>query len=242
MWKTLTALVLPLLLALPAAADMARELVGKYRMEAQGGDVLDLRGDGSASLAGEETRWSTSGNFLRVGPDVMQYSLRGNQLILRMGSVQLVWQRINGKGKSPMEKAAAKAATAREGDGAGNGHGNGGGSQQDQQARQLLTGNAWCSFTYNKVSGASSTSRVVFRPDGVLTMNSGHETYSSGYGGTYAGQSNNAGSMLWKVENLRLYVDQRDGSGFRDVGLDAIRNSSGAVIPRATGREYMTCR
>lgn len=47
--------------------------------------------------------------------------------------------------------------------------------------------NAWCSFTYNKVSG------------------------------TYAGQSNNASAMRWKLENLRLLLDQGAGARVFDV-------------------------
>ena len=117
-----------------------------------------------------------------------------------------------------------------------------GGGPQDQQARQLLTSRAWCSFTYNKVSGTSTTRRVVFRPDGVMLMNAGGETYSSGSGGTYAGQSNRAGAMRWQVQNLRLYIDAGDGVGFQDVGLNATRNSSGAVILSSLGREYAMCR
>jgi hypothetical protein len=116
-----------------------------------------------------------------------------------------------------------------------------GASTQDAQARQLLTSSAWCSFTYNKVSGTSTTRKVVFRPDGMMTINGGAETYSSGHGGTVAGQSRSQGAMRWKMENLRLYVDQGGGSGFQDVGLDATRNSSGSIILHADGREYAMC-
>jgi hypothetical protein len=72
-----------------------------------------------------------------------------------------------------------------------------------------------------------------------MSINGGAETYSSGYGGTYAGQSNTAGAMRWKLENLRLYVDQ--GAGYQDVGLTASKNSNGYVILRADGREYSMC-
>jgi hypothetical protein len=113
---------------------------------------------------------------------------------------------------------------------------------QDAQARQVLTSSAWCSFTYNKISGASSTRKVIFRPNGVMTIQGGAETYSSGSGGSYAGQSSNARSLQWKLENQRLYVNQGDGAGFQDVGLSATTNSSGALILSADGREYMACR
>jgi hypothetical protein len=115
------------------------------------------------------------------------------------------------------------------------------GNPQDAHARQVLTSSAWCSFTYNKVSGTSTTRKVVFRPDGVLTINGGAETYSSGYGGTYAGQSSSGGTMLWKVENLRLLIDQRNGTGFQDIGLTTSKNSNGYPILHAEGREYAMC-
>jgi len=114
-------------------------------------------------------------------------------------------------------------------------------SPQDAQSRQVLTSSAWCSFTYNKVSGTSTTRKVVFRQDGVMTLNGGAETYSSGSGGTVAGQSRKASAMRWKLQNARLYVDQGGGGGFQDVGLTATRNSNGSIILHAEGREYAMC-
>jgi hypothetical protein len=116
------------------------------------------------------------------------------------------------------------------------------GNSQDAPYRQILMSTAWCSFTYNKVSGTSTTRRVVFRPDGILTINGGAETYSSGYGGTFAGQSSNANAVRWKYENLRLYLDEGAGGGFQDIGLTATLNSNGSIILHALGREYAMCR
>ena len=65
--------------------------------------------------------------------------------------------------------------------------------------------------------------------------------YSSGSGGSYAGQSSNGSAARWKVENLRLYGDAMDGAGFQDLGLTASRNSSGSIILNAGGREYSMC-
>jgi hypothetical protein len=132
-----------------------------------------------------------------------------------------------------MERAARKAQAANPA---------AGGNPQDAQARQILLNSAWCSFTYNKVSGTSTTRRVVFRADGVMAINGGAETYSSGYGGTYAGQSSNASAMLWKLENLRLYVDDRSGAGYQDIGLTSTTNSNGSIILKSQGQEYAMCR
>jgi hypothetical protein len=233
MKQILFALVLFLGPAL-ALAQTPRELVGRYQLEAQGGDILDLRADGSATLAGDSMRWSARGNRLQVGSDVMTYALQGDRLIVDMGGLRFAWRRVGGGPESAMARAASRAnaspATAPSGTNA-----------QDVQIRQILTSSAWCSFTYNKTSGTSSTRRVVFHGNGVLSVNGGAETYSSGYGGSHAGQSSSAENMLWKVENLRLYIDPQNGGGFQDIGLTATRNSSGYLILQADGREYSVC-
>jgi len=48
--------------------------------------------------------------------------------------------------------------------------------------------------------------------------------------------------MRWLLQDQRLFVDAGDGAGMQDVGLTATRNSSGAIILRADGREYSMCR
>ena len=250
-------LVAAALLLIPALAraQAPRELVGKYQREVEGGDVLELRADGSAALAGEETRWAAQGDRLTIGPDTMQYQLGHGRLLLVMGSVQISWKRLGPapKAASPMQKAAARAqaAQAKDGDAEAQrppagvppqaGAGAPGAAAQDAQARQILLSSAWCSFTYSQVSGTSTTRKVVFRPDGVMTVNGGAETYSSGAAGSYAGQSATSGAMRWKLESLRLYIDQGDGAGFQDVGLTAERNSNGYPILHAGGREYSMC-
>jgi hypothetical protein len=115
------------------------------------------------------------------------------------------------------------------------------GNPQDAQIRQVLTANAWCSFSYNKISGASHTRRVVFRPDGMLLTTGGGETYSSGSAGTVAGQSNSRQSARWKVYQQRVYADPLDGSGFQDLEVTATRNSNGYLILKSDGREYSMC-
>lgn len=241
MLKTFFILVLLVLGPTLVSAQVAKELVGKYQMDVQDGDFMELRSDGSASMAGEETRWSARGNQLTVGTDVMSYSLAGGRLVVMFGPVQLAWKKVGGapKGLTPMEKVA-RGAQGHQAQGPAAAGGNAQGAQ-DAQARQMLMSTAWCSFTYNKHSGTSTTRKVVFHPDGVMTINGGRETYSSGYAGTYAGQSNSSGAMQWKLDNLRLFVDQGDGSGFQDIELKATRNSNGYTILHAGGLEYSMC-
>lgn len=242
--RLLTLLTLLLCLSAPGHAQVMRELVGRFQMDVQGGDILELRADGSAALSGQETNWAARGNQLRVGTDVMFYALQGDRLVLQMGAVQINWKRIAAAGKVPAPVAGRSPSAAPPVAGKLNAAPPPavGGGAQDVQARQLLTSTAWCSFTYNKVSGTSTTRRVVFGGNGIMTINGGAETYSSGYGGTVAGQSSNRSAMRWKFENMRLYIDDGSGVGFQDVGLDATRNSNGAVILKADGREYSMCR
>lgn len=112
----------------------------------------------------------------------------------------------------------------------------------DREAKQILTSSAWCSFSYNSVTGSSKSSRVVFHSNGIMSINSGSETYSKGYAGTYAGQSQGGVRMKWKLENLRMYIDQGDGNGFVDIGLEATTNSNGYPILHAGGKEYSMCK
>jgi hypothetical protein len=228
-----------------ARAQTPPELVGRYQLEVQGGDILELRADGGATLAGETMRWAVRGRQLVVGSDAMNYVLQPDRLLLTVGVVQTSWKRLGAASRmqaqmaaptpTPAQAPAPAPATAPPA-------ANAGADPRDAQARQLLTGSAWCSFTYSKVSGTSTTRRVVFRTDGVMLVNGGAETYSSGRGGTVSSQSNNAGAMRWRLENLRLYVDPGDGSGFQDVNLTATQNSNGYPILNSLGREYSMCR
>nr|WP_295786257.1 hypothetical protein [Rhodoferax sp.] len=116
-----------------------------------------------------------------------------------------------------------------------------GSNQQDAQIRQVLTANAWCSFSYNKVSSASHTRRVVFKADGMVYTTGGGETYSSGRNGTVSSQSSSRQAARWKVYEQRVYADPMDGTGFQDLEVTATRNSNGYLILKSDGREYSMC-
>jgi hypothetical protein len=239
-FKLSVGLWLSLLLSPLAWSQVARELVGKYQMEMQGGGAMELRADGTATVGGEETRWAARANQLMVGTDSMPYVYQAGRLILSMGPINLAWRKVSGPSAKAPASSAVPSTNANHGaPGAGPAAG---GNPQDAQYRQILMSSAWCSFTYNKVSGTSTTRRVVLRPDGVMTVNGAAESYSAGSGGTYAGQSNNSSVMRWKYEGLRLYLDDGSGAGFQDVGLTVSRNSNGSIILMAAGREYAMCR
>jgi hypothetical protein len=102
-----------------------------------------------------------------------------------------------------------------------------GSGPQDAQVAQLLLSTGWCSFSYNQATGTTRTSKGYFRQDGTLVMNTGAETYSSGYGGTVAGQYGGGSTMRWRLQDLRLYVDDGSGMGFQDVNASLTQNSGG---------------
>jgi hypothetical protein len=254
-------LVVALCLApLAASAQTPKQLVGRYQMEASADDVMELRADGTATMAGEETRWSAKGGMLTIGPDNVPYRLTDGRLLLQMGQTEFAWRKLGAtsKGSSPLQRAASRAQQAPGAVEPQDDPGSmapppppargarqhapapGGGSQDDRNLRQLLTRSAWCAFSYNQVSGTSTKQRVAFAPDGTASVNGGAETYNSGANGSYAGQSENGGTVRWKVENARLFMDQ--GQGFGDVGLTIQKNSNGYPILKADGREYMMCK
>ncbi len=111
----------------------------------------------------------------------------------------------------------------------------------DGQLTALLTRNAWCGFTYNKNSGTSTSERVVFMANGLVTRNSGAQTYNSGPAGSVAGQSANANQARWKVADGMLHFSQ-DGMNWAPQQLQVTQNSNGSPIIKSGGKEYMQCR
>jgi len=111
----------------------------------------------------------------------------------------------------------------------------------DAQLSAFLTRNAWCGFTYNKNSGTSSSERVVFMANGLVTQSSGAQTYNSGPAGSVAGQSSNAKQGRWKVADGMLHLSQ-DGVNWEPQQLQVTQNSNGSPIIKSGGKEYMQCR
>ena len=114
-------------------------------------------------------------------------------------------------------------------------------SGMDGQLSALLTRNAWCGFTYNKNSGTSTSERVVFMANGVVTQSSGAQSYNSGPAGSVAGQSANANQARWKVADSMLHLSQ-DGINWAPQQLQVTQNSNGSPIIKSGGKEYTVCR
>jgi len=110
----------------------------------------------------------------------------------------------------------------------------------DGQLTALLSRNAWCGFTYNQHTGTSTTERVVFAANGLVSRSSGAQTYNSGPAGSVAGQYGNSDRARWKVANGMLHLSQ-DGTNWSPQPLQVTQNSNGSPIIKSGGKEYMQC-
>ena len=113
-------------------------------------------------------------------------------------------------------------------------------SDTDGQLTAFLTRNAWCGFTYNQHSGTSTRERVVFGANGLVSRNSGAQTYNSGPAGSVAGQYGNSEQGRWKVADGMLHLSQ-DGTNWAPQPLQVTQNSNGYPIIKSGGKEYMQC-
>lgn len=213
-------LALPLLLA-AASASAADPLVGSWLKD--GEPAADLRADGSGVIDGEEIRWKADAGTLRLTypsgmKEKMPYKLQGNALTVEM----------NGKSET-FTRTEAKPAAAKTKAPAGK-----------DRISSLLLSTPWCSFQYNKISGASHQTRVVFRRDGTWDSGARGETYSSGAAGTVSGQSDSAAGGRWQVKGTSLLMSE-GGEALEDAGLSVSRNSKGYPILKTGGKEYSSC-
>lgn len=106
---------------------------------------------------------------------------------------------------------------------------------------KLLLSSAWCSFSYNKTSGYSSTNRVTFNRNGSYVTGSRAEGGSSGPYGSMASQSDGGSDGRWKVVKGELYLSEGQGE-LGVVHTRINRNSNGYAVIVANGVEYAQCR
>lgn len=104
----------------------------------------------------------------------------------------------------------------------------------------LLLSGAWCTFSYNKITGYSKSTRVRFSPDGTYGMGSRGEGYSSGPYGSIASQRDAGEGGRWKVVNGELYLSEGYGE-LEHVRTVLKRNSNGFPVIVADGVEYSQC-
>ena len=91
----------------------------------------------------------------------------------------------------------------------------------------LLTATPWCSFSYNKVTGYSNTTRFQFFGDGNYVTGGRSEGYSSGPGGSLASQGDNRAGGRWQLQGTMLHMT-RGGELQEPVSLVVRQNSNGS--------------
>jgi hypothetical protein len=115
-------------------------------------------------------------------------------------------------------------------------------AQADQSAlSRLLLSGAWCSFSYNKTSGYSKTTRYEFFGNGTYREGSRGEGGSSGPYGSIASQSGGSASGRWGVQNGMLFMAEGYGQ-LQPVQTQVYTNSAGYPIIRGDGIEYSRCQ
>jgi hypothetical protein len=115
-------------------------------------------------------------------------------------------------------------------------------AQADQSplSRLLLSG-AWCSFSYNKTSGYSKTTRYEFLGNGTYRQGRRGEGGSSGPYGSIASQSGGRGVGRWGVQNGVLFMAEGYGQ-MQPVRTQVYTNSAGNPIIKGDGIEYSRCQ
>lgn len=107
-------------------------------------------------------------------------------------------------------------------------------------SEKLLLSSAWCSFSYNKISGTTKTARARFYANGTYGFGNQRESQSSGPYGSVYGQGSGGGSGRWQVRGGELYMGE--GGGPLELVQTALkRNSNGYPIIVADGVEYARC-
>jgi hypothetical protein len=226
-------------LALCGAPQVDAKLVGSWALA--GRPFITLNADGTGAMEGARVKWTADGKTLVVTgedgtPDKLSYHLEAGALSMDMGGFPLTLNRTQ-VGPSPKVSPPGQAVTppAAAPQGAPRPAAN------DPLSRLLLS-SAWCSFTYNKVTGASSSSRYQFFPNGSWNNGGRSETYNSGANGSVAGQYDSANGGRWEVRSGQLWMSTPQAPVLQPVGAFSVtRNSSGYPIINANGQEFSSC-
>lgn len=105
---------------------------------------------------------------------------------------------------------------------------------------ELLLSSAWCTFSYNKTTGYSSSKRVAFSSNGTYAVGTRAEGGSSGRSGSMASQRDGGTAGQWRVQNGELFLSE--GGALEHVQTTLKRNSNGYPVIVADGVEYSQCR
>ena len=211
------------------------QLVGAWSLNGQPSSVLEAGGGGT--LGGKPLKWSTKGGVLTMVSEgtttSVPYTVDGDNLVISVYGFPVAYQRTSKGGKATKEAAAAAAAPAPAiAKPAGN-----------DEISKLLLSSPWCTFSFNKTTGYSSSTRYQFFENGTIQVGGQSEGYSSGYGGSMASQSNSSSTIRWEVRKGQLFLASPESNGqFVAAPFEHYKNSSGYPILKANGTEYSQCK
>jgi hypothetical protein len=222
-----------------------------------GHPFLTLEPDGTGVMEGESFRWRVEGNTLLIDADGLSerapFQLAGDVLVVQLGGVPLQLVRARLSPSSPRagatppprrsqavdERAAALQALAEriQAPGAGSATAVGG-----DPLSALLTSSSWCWMEYR--GGNSSSGKLHFGRDGTWQEGSESELYSNNpyLGSTAHLVGNHSNGGRWEVRQGQLFMSSpQTGGQLVPIALTVTRNSNGAPILVANGREYCSC-
>ncbi len=202
------------------------------------GHVLyQLKADGTGEMDGAAFQWQANAGIVTFTADGLveevAYQIQGEQLILVMSGVPMSLQRIGNSDVQAQPNTGTVEAVVKANVPTA--------APAADSLSKLLLSSAWCSFSYNKVSGASNQRRVQFLSDGSWSDNSRNEGYSSGYGGTMASQHDGGANGRWQVMGNQLRMSGADAN-LQPVQLQVKTNSNGYPIIVADGTEFSQCQ
>lgn len=206
------------------------KLVGAWSFNGQPSSVLEAGGGGT--LEGKPLKWSTKGGVLTMVSEgkttSVPYTVDGNTLTISVYGFPVDYQRTSkgGKGAKAKEEAAAPAKSAGK-----------------DEISKLLLSSPWCTFSFNKTTGYSKSTRYQFFENGTIQVGGRSEGYSSGYGGSMASQHDSSSTIRWDVRKGQLYLASPETNGqFVAAPFETYKNSSGYPILKANGVEYSQCQ
>ena len=260
-------ITLALSVALCGAPRVDPRLVGTWLAGTE--PFVTFAANGTGTMEDGKLKWTTDGANITITDDTgdvekATFQIDGDSMTLTVAGTPVPLKRA-GAGVA-VKKQSALAAKAQKASGemsdeeadkeamalakawlAANGQNGQGGQQQpksagNDQLSRLLTSSAWCSFSYNKISGASSQTRVQYFANGTWAVGGQSETYNSGANGTVAGQYNSNNGGLWEVRNGQLWGSYGDAPVQLVQPFSVTQNSNGSPIINSLGKEYSSCR
>lgn len=217
--------------ALAAGPKADPRLVGTWL--AGGEPFITLAANGTGSMEDGKVKWSTEGSTLTITDDEgetdkVSFQVSGDVLTVSLNGMPMTLTRAGSASKKQNVQAEQPVVPQQK-------------SARNDQLSQLLLSSAWCSFSYNKISGTTTQTRVQYFANGTWSAGGQRETYNSGPNGTVSGQTNNTNGGLWEVRNGQLWGSYGSAPLQPVQPFSVTRNSNGYPIINSLGVEYSMC-